>query len=198
MTRTNVQSLLFGNDQLRKIATDLEAGDLILYPTDTIWGIGCDATNPTAVEKVFELKRRDRSKPFVILVSSIKMLKAYVREVHPRMDTLLSHHTRPLTVIYDQGLGLAPNAIGQDGSVAIRVVQDDFCRNLIDSFGKPMVATSANISNEPFPGNFGEISSAVISQVDHVVRFRQEEKSLGEPSVLVKVEKNGDFNFLRS
>lgn len=197
MTRTNVQSLLFGNDQLRKTTTGLESGELILYPTDTIWGIGCDATNPVAVEKVFELKKRDRSKPFVILVSCIKMLKAYVREVHPRMDTLLSHHTRPLTVIYDQGIGLASNAIGQDGSVAIRIVQDDFCKELINSFGKPIVATSANISNEPFPGNFGEISSDVISKVDHVVRFRQEEKSLGQPSVLVKVERNGDFVFLR-
>jgi len=197
MTRTNVQSLLFGNDQLSKITTGLESGDVILYPTDTIWGIGCDATNPLAVEKVFELKRRDRSKPFVILVSCIEMLKEYVREVHPRMHTLLSFHTRPLTVIYDQGIGFAPNAIGQDGSVAIRVVQDDYCRQLINSFGKPIVATSANISNEPFPGNFGEISSDVISRVDHVVRFRQEEKSLGEPSVLVKVEKNGEFIFLR-
>lgn len=197
MTRTNVQSLLFGNDQLSKISTGLIAGDLILYPTDTIWGIGCDATNPLAVEKIFELKQRDRSKPFTILVSSIEMLRAYVREVHPRMDTLLSFHTRPLTVIYDQGIGLAHNAIGRDGSVAIRIVQDDFCKQLINSFGKPIVATSANISNRSFPGNFGEISSDVISGVNHVVRFRQEEKSLGEPSVLVKVEKNGEFVFLR-
>ena len=117
------------------------------------------------------------------------MLKEYVREIHPRMHTLLSFHTRPLTVIYDQGIGLAENAIGRDGSAAIRVVQDDYCKQLINSFGKPIVATSANISNQPFPGNFGEISSDVISGVDHVVRFRQEEKSLGEPSVLVKVEK---------
>ena len=197
MTRTNLQSLLFGNDQLSKITTGLESGDLILYPTDTIWGIGCDATNPDSVEKVFELKKRDRSKPFVILVSSIEMLKEYVREIHPRMHTLLSFHTRPLTVIYDQGIGLAENAIGRDGSAAIRVVQDDYCKQLINSFGKPIVATSANISNQPFPGNFGEISSDVISGVDHVVRFRQEEKSLGEPSVLVKVEKNGEFIFLR-
>ena len=197
MTRTNLQSLLFGNDQLSKITTGLESGDLILYPTDTIWGIGCDATNPDSVEKVFELKKRDRSKPFVILVSSIEMLKEYVSEIHPRMHTLLSFHTRPLTVIYDQGIGLAENAIGRDGSAAIRVVQDDYCKQLINSFGKPIVATSANISNQPFPGNFGEISSDVISGVDHVVRFRQEEKSLGEPSVLVKVEKNGEFIFLR-
>jgi len=198
MTRTNVQSLSFENNQLNEICHVLEDSGLILYPTDTIWGIGCDATNPEAVEKVFQLKNRDRSKPFVILVDSLKMLKQYVREVHPRMDTLLSFHTRPLTVVYDQGIGLAPNAIDKSGSAAIRIVRDEFCQQLIKQFNKPLIASSANISNEPFPGNFGEITSDVLRGVDHVVRMRQHEKSLGEPSVLVKVEPNGEFNFLRT
>lgn len=173
--------------KLNPIQTTLNEGGLILYPTDTIWGIGCDATNPEAVEKVYELKNRDRSKPFVLLVSSIDMLKNYVEHVHPRVETLLTHHLQPLTFIYDKAQNLPDCVLGPGGSVAIRIPQDDYCKTLIEEFGKPLVATSANISDEPFPRYFGEISSQVIQGVDFVEKHRQGDKTMGAPSVIAKL-----------
>ena len=188
MTKTNLQSFMLEDDQIHQLISTLESGGLILYPTDTIWGIGCDATNPNAIEDIYRLKKRDRSKPFVLLVDSIDMLKQYVHQVHPRLETLLHYHTRPLTIVYDQAKNLPPIAYSKDGTVAIRVVQDDFCRMMIAAYRRPLVASSANISNESPPGNFGEISSAVIENVDYVIKRRQHEKSIGTPSVMVKID----------
>lgn len=184
-------------DSQDKILTILDNGGLILYPTDTIWGIGCDATNEEAIAKIYNLKQRDLNKPFVILVSSLKMLKSHVEHVHPKIETLLEYHKRPLTVIYDQGKNLAPNAYHKNGSVAIRVVLDPLPKSIIDSYGKPIIATSANISDKPFPRNFGEISSDIIQGVDFVARSRQGDKSLGEPSIIVKLDEFGELIFLR-
>lgn len=183
--------------ELEPILACLENGGTILYPTDTIWGIGCDATNADAVEKVFALKDRDRNKPFVLLASSIQMVKEFVHQMHPRIETLLLFHERPLTVIYPGAQNLAPNAIGSDRSVAIRIPKDDFCKALISEFGKPLVATSANISDEPFPNHFGEISSAVIVGVDHVVRYRQMDKDMNQPSVIAKLDENEELCVIR-
>jgi len=197
MGSTNVRSYMFGKDNIGQITSTLSNGGIILYPTDTIWGIGCDATNPVAVERVFKLKNRPPAKSFVLLVDSIEMLKEYVNHVHPRVDTLLHYHVRPLTVIYDQARNLPQNVIANDGSVGIRIVQDVFCRELIRSFGKPLVATSANISNEPSPTCFGNVSSEVIQGVDYVARHRQNDTSQGEPSVIIKVDNEGEIEFLR-
>jgi len=185
---------------LRPIIETLEAGGLILYPTDTIWGIGCDATDPVAVEKVFNLKNRPRHKPFILLVSSIQMLKNYVEQLHPRLETLLIYHERPLTIIYDQAKNLPSNAIADGGSVGIRLVQDPFCKALIENFGKPVVGTSANISDQPFPNNFGEVSSAVIQGVDCVVKYRQADKEKRQPSVIARLNDpvRGELEFLRT
>jgi len=197
MMQTNLRRFMFENDNLDDITTILEQGGIILYPTDTIWGIGCDACNSEAVKKIYDLKKRDYAKPFVLLVDSIEMLKAHVQEVHPKIDTLLMHHIRPLTVVYNQGKNLAPNAIGSDGSVAIRIVQDEFCKKMIRNFGRPVVATSANVSNEPFPSNFGSIRSDIIQGVDYVVKLRQHEKVAGAPSVIVTLSNRGELVFLR-
>ncbi len=182
---------------LEPILSCLETGGTILYPTDTIWGIGCDATNEVAVEKVFSLKQRPPSKPFPVLVSSIEMLKEYVKWVHPRLETLLQYHERPLTIIYENATNLAKNATSADGSVAIRIPKDPFCQQLIENFGKPLVSTSANISDAPYPNHFGEISSAVIIGVDHVVKYRQLDKNMGQPSVICKLDENEELFFLR-
>lgn len=184
---------------LDSVLETLDSGGLILFPTDTIWGIGCDATDPIAVEKVFALKNRPRHKPFILLVSSIEMLQNYVEHLHPRLETLLLYHTRPLTIIYDQAKNLPSNAYADGGSVGIRLVQDEFCKQLIEKFGKPLVGTSANISDEPFPSHFGEISSAVIQGVDFVVRHRQGEKNMGAPSVIARMTDpmKGELEFLR-
>lgn len=175
----------------------LESGGLILYPTDTIWGIGCDATDAAAVDKVFELKQRPKNKPFVLLAADTEMLKNYVEHLHPRLETLLQYHKRPLTLIYDRAKNLPPNCIGADGTVAIRIPQDEFCRDLIAAFGKPLVASSANISNEPFPAFFGEISSQVISGVDAVADHRRWDKSPHEPSVIARLDERDELVFLR-
>ncbi len=173
--------------KLNPIQQILSDGGLILYPTDTIWGIGCDATNAEAVEKVYELKNRDRSKPFVLLVASIEMLKNFVEHVHPRVETLLLHHVQPLTFIYDKAKNLPSSVLGPGGSVAIRIPQDAYCRNLLEDFGKPLVATSANVSDQPFPRYFGEISSEIIQGVDFVAKHRQGDKTMGSPSVIAKL-----------
>jgi L-threonylcarbamoyladenylate synthase len=197
MTNTNLKTFMFEKDNLDNIKAILENGGLILYPTDTIWGIGCDATNPEAVDKIHKLKQRDPNKGFIILVDSIEMMKEYVTHIHPRIDTLLLHHVRPLTIIFDQAKNLPSNLVSPDGSIAIRMVLNDFCRDLISDYGKPLVATSANINNEPFPSNFGEISSAVIEGVDYVFKQRRYEKGTKSPSVIVKAQDDGEFIFIR-
>jgi len=195
--QTDLQQLMFGKDNLETITTTLENSGLILYPTDTIWGIGCDATNEDAVQRIFDLKKRPYDKPFVLLVNSIDMLKNYVEHVHPRIETLLMHHVKPLTMIYDRAKNLPPISQDKSGSVAIRVVQDSFCKELIGQFGKPLIASSANISDKPFPANFGGISSDVITGVDYVVKWKQGEKKLSQPSVIAKFSEKEELVFLR-
>ena len=178
----------------------LRRGGLLLFPTDTIWGIGCDATNAAAVRDIYTLKDRPLDKPCVLLVDSLTMLQRYVGEVHPRIETLLLHHLRPLTIIYEQAQHLPPIAKAQDGSVAIRVVQDRFCRRLINLFDRPIVGTSANVSSQPFPTRFGEIRSDIIQGCDHVVRYRQTERDLDQPSVIARLPDptRPELEFLRS
>ncbi len=188
---------MFENEKFDEILTVLRKGGVILYPTDTIWGIGCDATQEEAVEKILNLKNRKSDKGFVLLVDSIEMLKNFVDHVHPRVETLLSFHDRPLTVIYEQGVGLASNVLAADGSIAIRVVKDAFCRELIHQLGKPLVSTSANVSGAPFPAHFGEINSDVIEKVDFIVKYKQDNKEKGEPSVIVRLNKDEELDFIR-
>ncbi len=197
MTKANLNTFMLENDHMDFIIPVLNSGGIILYPTDTIWGIGCDATNEEAIEKIFKLKNRSKDKPLVLLADSLEMVKKYVREVHPRLDTLLGHHKRPLTVVYDEARNLPANLVAANGSIAIRIVSDPFCKRLISHLGRPITSTSANISGQPFPGNFGEISSEIIQNVDFVVKIRQNDKKSGAPSVVVKVNKDGDFIFLR-
>jgi L-threonylcarbamoyladenylate synthase len=175
----------------------LKNGGLILYPTDTVWSIGCDATNPDAVDKVYELKKRDRSQPFILLVSSVEMLKKYVESMHPRVETLLAYHVRPLTVIYERAINLPQNVFAPDGSIGIRVVRDEYCQRLIEAFGRPLVAANANVSGEPQPSHFGEVSSAIIVGVNHVVKHRQMDKEMNEPSVVARVGEGSELEFLR-
>lgn len=183
--------------ELDSAVKTLEKGGMLLMPTDTIWGIACDACDEKAVQRVRDLKKRDISKPFIVLVDSVEMLKKYVQHVHPRIQTLLSYHHRPLTVIYDKAKNLAINAIASDGSVGVRIPEDDYCRDLIRELGRPIIATSANVSNEPFPSNFKSISTTILEGVDHIATHRKEELSEHEPSVVVKMSERGELVFLR-
>ena len=189
---------MLGNETIADITSLLEQGKTILYPTDTIWGIGCDATNPKAIKKIYDIKKRDPKKPLSILVSSIDMLKEYVDDLPPKIETLLSHHIRPLTVIYKKTKNLPDELLPADKSIAIRIAQDAFCQHLIAQFGKPIVSTSANISGEPYPAHFGNISSAVIQAVDYVVRYGRDKMEPAQPSVIITMGENGDIVFLRN
>ena len=188
---------MYGHESLNSVFDILEDGKTILYPTDTFWAIGCDATNEKAVNQIYKLKRRQPEKGFVVLVSSIEMLKDYVTHLHPRMQTLLEYHHRPLTLIIDGPQHLAPSVGSAEGKVAIRIVRDEFCRQLIEAYGRPLIATAACIGDVPRPANFGSISSEVLSKVDYVVKARQNETSEKEPSVIVRVDEEGEMTFVR-
>lgn len=185
-------------DDISEIVRLLEGGGIICYPTDTIWGIGCDATNEAAIARISALKGRAPDKGYVLLVSSIEMLKQYVPKIHPRLETLLSFHQRPLTIVYERGVvGLPAAAKAPDGSAAIRVAQDEFCQQLIEALGKPLISTSANKSGEPFPPTFGGISSEILGGVDYVVKYRQDDKEPGEPSSIAKLDRHHELDFIR-
>ena len=175
----------------------LRNGGLILYPTDTVWSIGCDATNPLAAARIRQLKRTDDAFGLEVLVNSLEMLRAYVGRLHPRIETLLLYHVRPLTVLYDQARNLPDSLLAIDGSISIRLVQDNYCSELIGTLGKPLVAAPADLRNDYFPVNFGAISSDVIEHVDYVSRYRRSDKAPAQPSVMVKLSVKDELEFLR-
>ncbi len=163
----------------------LYAGGLILYPTDTIWGIGCDATNKASVQKIFELKKRAESKSLIVLVATERDLLTYISGLDPAVFDFLKTVQKPTTVIYNGAIGLAENLVAADGSVAIRVVNELFCRHLIKRFRKPLVSTSANISGLTAPRFFDEIDGVIKEGVDYTVKYRQDEKKIQEPSAII-------------
>ena len=175
----------------------LEKGGVILYPTDTIWGIGCDATNTQAVEKVFNIKGREKNKSLIVLMSSITQLKKYVRNIPIIANELIADSKRPTTIIYSGGMNLAENAIAADGSIAIRIPDNEFCIQLIEAFGKPIVSTSANFSGEALAEHFNEIPTALLLQMDYIVQFNQHQINNHLPSRIIKLETNGSFVILR-
>lgn len=174
----------------------LNNGGTLLYPTDTIWGIGCDATNGQAVEKIIELKQRPAHKSFVVLVANERDIMQYVAAVDLSLFDYLDKQEKPTTVIYQGAIGLADNVLAADGSVAIRICKDEFCRTLIKRFRKPIVSTSANISNEPSPALFTEIDPIIKNGVGYVVEHRQNETEKSSPSSIIKWE-NGEVVIIR-
>ena len=160
---------------------------LLLYPTDTVWGLGCDATNVQAVKKIYKLKNREESKSLILLVSTIVMLKRYV-DLPEKALEILKNTTKPTTIIYQNPRGIALNAVSkEDNTVAIRVVQDDFCRELIENFQKPIISTSANVSGNPTPKSFSEISQPILEGVDYIVNLYQERETT-KSSTILKIE----------
>ena len=175
----------------------MQEGGVILYPTDTVWGLGCDATNPDAVRRVYEIKQRADSKAMLVLVDSPVKVDFYVQDVPDVAWDLIEVADRPLTIIYSGARNLAPNLLAEDGSVGIRVTGEDFSRRLCQQFRKAIVSTSANISGQPGAANFSEISDEVKSQVDYVVGFRQDDMSRPKPSRIIKLEKGGVIKIIR-
>lgn len=185
----------FEND-ITKCLEVLRTGGTILYPTDTVWGIGCDATNEKAVEKIYLLKKRSDEKVMIVLVPDERDIMQHVAAPDLSLFDHLDKTTKPTTVIYDGALGFADNLIGKDGSIAIRICKDDFCRHLLKRFKKPIVSTSANISGEAAPKTFNEISDEIKNGVDHVVQYRQDDKTPAAPSSIIKWD-NGHVIILR-
>lgn len=184
-------------EDLKSCIEVLKRGGLILYPTDTVWGIGCDATNADAVKKIYELKRREDNKAMLVLLDNVNNLDRYVRDVPEIAYDLLEVAVNPITVIYDNGYNLAPNLLGENKSVGIRVSQEAFTQTLCKRFRRPIVSTSANISGEPSATTFKEISEEIKNGVDYIVKYRQSDNSKHKPSSIIKLGSDGTIQILR-
>jgi len=184
-------------DDVNKAFEVLKNGGLILYPTDTIWGIGCDATNLEAVEKVFKLKGRSEQKSLIVLLDSANKLQSYVNEIPEVAYDLIEYAENPMTIIYSNAKNLAKNAIAIDGSIGIRIVKHTFCEQLLQRFRKPIISTSANLSGQPSPACFNEISEEIKQGVDYVVNLEQDDTSIKKASTIMKLEPGGLFSFIR-
>lgn len=186
----------FEND-IKQCLDTLQNGGLILYPTDTIWGIGCDATNEEAVEKIFALKKRPEDKSMIVLVASEKEILHYVATPDLSIFDYLDKTTKPTTVIYDNAAGIAQNIINKDGSAGIRICKDEFCKQLIRRFRKPIVSTSANVSGSAAPALFSGIAEEIKNGVDYIVEYRRDDTAIAEPSSVIKWNKDGSVSILR-
>ena len=184
-------------EDIKKACEVLRNGGIILYPTDTIWGIGCDATNEEAVNRIYALKQRDDSKSMLVLMDNPAKLQTYIQEVPDIAWDLIDLTDKPLTIIYEGAKNLAANLVSSDGSIGIRITDELFSRELCRQFRKPIVSTSANISGEPSPSRFTQISPEIKNGVDYVVTFRQKEQSDAVPSAIVKLGRNGTINIIR-
>jgi L-threonylcarbamoyladenylate synthase len=176
----------------------LKSGGVILYPTDTIWGIGCDATNENAVKRIYEIKKREDSKSMIILVADERDVLRYVAAPDLSVFDFIEEQTRPTTIIFEHAVGLPDNLVADDGSIAIRIVRDEFCRHLIKRLRKPIVSTSANISGNASPKNFLEISGEIKNTVDHIVKWRQDDVTIAQASQIIKWNNNGTRTVIRS
>ena len=201
------------NEAVSKALEVLRSGGVILYPTDTIWGIGCDATDPKAVSRIYEIKKRSDSKALVLLASDLDMVCRYVKEIPEMAIQLVEVNDSPMTIIYPDAIcGKAPvegaeavadkhflawNVVAEDGTVAIRIPDMDFCKTLIHKLGRPIVSTSANISGEPSPKKYADIPENIRKAIDHIVEPSEEEKSTGQASQIIKVGLDGQISIIR-
>ena len=184
-------------EDIKKACQVMNEGGVILYPTDTVWGIGCDATNEEAVRRVYEIKKRADSKAMLVLVDSPVKVDFYVQDVPDVAWDLIEVADKPLTIIYSGARNLAPNLLAEDGSVGIRVTNEDFSRRLCQQFRKAVVSTSANIAGEPSPAFFDEISDEIKSAVDYIVKYRQDDKTPHAPSSVVMLSADNTIKILR-
>jgi len=185
-------------NEINKSLKILKKGGNILYPTDTVWGIGCDATNSKAVAKIFILKSRPEKKSFIILLDSIEKIKEYVEVFPPQIKDLILHYNKPLTIVFPKAKNLAKNLISDDGSIGIRIVNHPFCTKLIKELGKPLVSTSANVSGSSTPILFRDISEYIKAKVNYVVDVDQYKLSPTSPSTVIRIETSGNYEIIRS
>jgi len=182
--------------EINKALNILNQGGIILYPTDTVWGIGCDATNSEAVKKIYALKKREETKSMVCLVNNTEMLKIYIDTIPVAALNIIKESQKPTTIIYNNPKGVAKNLVANDNTLAIRVVKNTFCDELIKNLKKPLVSTSANISGNHTPKSFAEISEQILKGVDYIVNL-PDEKSEAKPSAIIKLANDGSVTFIR-
>ncbi len=185
-------------EEINKSVELLKKGKILMYPTDTIWGIGCDATNAKSVSKIYKIKQRDESKNMIVLLDDATKLQDYLDAVPPIAYDLIENSASPLTIVYSGAKNLAKNLIAKDGTIAIRIVEGPFCGEIIKGLGKPIVSTSANFSGQPTAATFDQISEEIKGKVDHVVGVFQDRVRAVKPSTIIKLEENGVFSILRS
>jgi L-threonylcarbamoyladenylate synthase len=188
---------MYFKQDIEECLAALNKGGLILYPTDTVWGIGCDATDEKAVSNIYTLKNRNEQKSMIILLADEQDILHYTSQQSPKIFDYIKGAYKPVTVIYSKARNLAPNLINSDGSIGIRVVKDEFCKRLIHAFGKPLVSTSSNISGYPAPGVFADIDIKIKDGVDYIVRHRQDETEPSAPSTVIKLEEDGSYSIIR-
>lgn len=184
-------------DEIVKTVGVLRQGGIILYPTDTIWGIGCIAFNEKAVKRIYTIKKKEDTSGMLILLDSKEKLNQFVKNIPETVWQLMENFDKPVTLIYPEGYNLATSLLAKDGSIGIRITSDIFCGELIKQSGAPLVSTSANISGQPPPSSFTEIASEIKNSVDYIVKWRQNENIKNKPSALVKFKKSGEFIILR-
>lgn len=184
-------------DDIKKAIEVMKNGGVILYPTDTVWGIGCDATNEEAVAKVYKIKHRNDSKALICLVDSSVRLQRYVRNVPEVAWKIMELATKPTTIIFDNAVNLAPNLIAEDGSIGMRITQEPFSKELCYRFQKPIVSTSANISGEPAAQNYKDITEELLNSVDYVCYSRRQEKKPHTPSSIIRIKVGGEVEIIR-
>ena len=188
----------FFEAEVEKALEVLRNGGVILYPTDTIWGIGCDATNENTVKRIYEIKNREDSKSMIILVADERDVLQYVAAPDLAVFDFIEEQTRPTTIIFEHAIGLPRNLVAEDGSIAIRIARDEFCKHLVKRLRKPIVSTSANISGQASPKFFAEISDEIKKSVDHVVAWRQDDVTPSQPSQIIKWNNDGTRIVIRS
>lgn len=185
------------HDDIKAALEALQKGGVILYPTDTIWGIGCDAGNEEAVNRIYSIKNRDDAKSMLVLMENAALLERYVDEVPEIAYDLIEMTEKPLTIIYDGAKNMAKNLMAEDGSIGIRITTEAFSRELIRRFKRPLVSTSANISGRPSPSCFDEIDQEIIDAVDYVVKYRQDDTKKAVPSSIIKLGRGGQIKIIR-
>lgn len=177
--------------------TTLNSGGTILFPTDTIWGIGCDATNEAAVANVLHIKQRSQTQGLIVLLADENELVKFITLPGEAVFQIIRQQQKPTTIIYEGGKNIAPAILPAENTLAVRIVKDEFCKKLISCFGKPIVSTSANIHGQPTPKYFAEINEAIINQVDYTVQHRQQERSISQPSAILKIKPDGSLETIR-
>jgi len=185
------------DSEVNKAGAILKSGGTILYPTDTIWGIGCDATRQGSVQNIYHIKQRADSKSMLVLVSGIAMLEEYIERIPVQALEIIEKAEKPSTIIYPGARKLASNLLAPDGSIGIRITSDPFCKKLIEFSGLPIVSTSANISGEKAPSSFHKIPPSLLQKVDYVVNWRQDDRTASSPSAIIKLEKDGTITTIR-